>query len=178
MIETDRLLIRSFKASDYLDLYEYLSNPDVYRFEPGDPVTLAEAQELALERSTGDEFYAVVLKASGKMIGHLYLGQIEPKEHLSWELGYIFNPSFHRQGYASEATRALVKYAFEHYQAHRILARCDPENPASWKLLERIGFRREGHFRQCGFFRRDQDGKPIWHDAYEYAILREQGALK
>jgi [ribosomal protein S5]-alanine N-acetyltransferase len=53
------------------------------------------------------------------------------------------------------------------------MARCDPRNEASWKLLERIGFRREGHFRRFAFFRRDDTGKPLWHDAYEYAILDE-----
>ncbi len=112
-----------------------------------------------------------VLKESKKMIGHLYFKQIFPKEKMTWELGYIFNPKFHKKGYGSESSLALVEYAFKNYKAHRIMARCNPENPASWKLLEKIGFRREGHFRECGSFRKDSYGNPIWHDAYEYAIL-------
>ena len=92
---------------------------------------------------------------------------------LTWELGYIFNPLFHRQGYASEAAAAVVAHGFRSLKAHRIVARCSPENPGSWKLLERIGFIREGHFHKSAFFRRDAKGNPIWHDAYEYAMIEK-----
>ena len=173
MIETDFLIIRRFKVSDYKDLHEYLSEPEIYAYEPGQPISISEAEKFATERSQGTDFYAVVLKENNKMIGHLYFKQIKPQEMMTWELGYIFNPSYHRKGCASEASRALVEYAFQNYNAHRIMARCDPENPASWKLLEKIGFRREGHFKQVGTFRTDEAGNPVWHDAYEYGFLKE-----
>lgn len=174
MIETERLIVRSFKESDDIDLHEYLSDAGVYKFEPGNPIDLNEAKELCVKRSKGNEWYAVVLKENQKMIGHVYLGQIDPKEKMTWELGYIFNPKFYRKGYASEASRALVEYTFKELKAHRIMARCDPENPASWKLLEKIGFRRESHFKMYGTFRNDKNGNPIWHDAYEYALLESE----
>jgi RimJ/RimL family protein N-acetyltransferase len=44
---------------------------------------------------------------------------------------------------------------------HRVVAHCNPENPASWKLLEKIGFRREGPHRQDVFFRRNAAGAPL-----------------
>lgn len=47
------------------------------------------------------------------MIGHVYLGQLNPKEQMTWELGYIFNPKYHRKGFASKASRAIVEYAFK-----------------------------------------------------------------
>ena len=174
MIETERLLIRRFVPSDAADLFEYLSLPETYRFEPGDPITMDEAVDLAAERTEAENFLAVVVKASSKMIGHLYFEQRQPPEFRTWVIGYIFNPSYQRMGYASEATAALVEYAFDHLNPHRLMARCDQKNPASWKLLEKIGFTREGAFKQVAFFRMDEGGNPIWVDAYEYSIL-EQG---
>ena len=171
MIETQRLIVRPFRDDDYHDLCEYLSDPVVYAFEPGEPIGLVEAKELAERRARGLDFWAVVLKQHGKLIGHLYLKHVEPKEMMNWELGYIFSPKYQKRGFASEAARALVLFAFKEYRAHRVMARCDPEDPASWKLRERIGFRREGHFRKHGFFRMDEQGSPVWHDAFEYAIL-------
>ena len=51
---------------------------------------------------------------------------------------------------------------------------CNPENTASWKLLERISMRREGHYKKLAYFKKSPNGKPLWHDAYEYAILAEE----
>lgn len=171
MFETTRLLVRKFTLSDTLDLHEYLSDPVTYLFEPGQPVSLEEAQELVVQRSAGENFLAVVLKQTGKLIGHLYIEQVSPMECRTWELGYIFNPRYQRQGYASEAAAALVVYIFANTHAHRIMARCDPRNPASWKLLEKIGFVREGHFRQAGCIRKKETGEPIWNDVFEYSRL-------
>lgn len=171
MIETKRLVIRPFDVSDYNGLYEYLSDPVTYVFEPGKPISLDEARELALQRSMGNDFWAIALKDNNKLIGHLYLKQLEPTERMTWELGYIFNPKFQRRGYGSEASAALTDYAFTNYHAHRIMARCSPENVASWKLLEKIGFTREGFFKKYGFIHTDDSGKPLWTDVYEYSKL-------
>jgi ribosomal-protein-alanine N-acetyltransferase len=171
LIETDRLIIRSFDSNDWQDLFEYLADPAIYIYEPGEPATPHQAKELARERSTGTDFWAVVLKQKDKVIGHLYLKQIEPLELLTWELGYIFNPAYQRCGYASEAALALVRYAFFNYGIHRIVAHCNPENVASWKVLERVGFKREGLLRKNIYFRQAADGNPLWTDTYEYGIL-------
>ncbi len=173
MIETKRLVIRRFSPDDYVDLYEYLSEPAVYAFEPGKPVSIEEAKAMALERSQGSDFLAVELKDKKKMIGHLYFKQAEPLWLLTWELGYIFNPKYQRNGYGSEAAAALTAHGFEKHNIHRIMARCNPENAASWKLLERVGFKREGSFRKFGFVHTDEHGAPIWNDAYEYSLLRD-----
>jgi ribosomal-protein-alanine N-acetyltransferase len=173
LIETDRTQLRKFKSSDYNDLYEYLSEATIYKYEPGKPITIEEARKLANQRSKGKDFIAVILKNEGKMIGHLYFKQIDPIDRRTWELGYIFNPKYYHMGYASEAAYAMVKYAFENTNAHRIMARCNPKNDASWKLLERIGCKREGHFKEYGFIHKDNNGNPIWTDAYEYSMLKE-----
>jgi RimJ/RimL family protein N-acetyltransferase len=171
MIETERLTIRRFCENDYADLYEYLSDPSIYTFEPGKPINIDEAKMLSLQRSKENDFLAVVLRFTGKMIGHLYFRQIEPAERLTWELGYIFNPKYHGNGYATESASALVKYAFSNLGTHRVMARCNPDNGASWKLLERIGFTREAHFKKFGFVHRDSNGNPIWNDVFEYSLI-------
>jgi RimJ/RimL family protein N-acetyltransferase len=51
------------------------------------------------------------------------------------------------------------------------MARCNPENQASWKLLEQIGFMREGYFRKAGCIHNDDKGNPIWNDVYEYSKI-------
>lgn len=174
IMETERLVIRNFKAEDWRDLYEYLSQKEVLNYEPECESDEDDCRKKAMERSQGNTFWAVCLKESGKMIGHLYLEQTEPKNFLTWELGYIFNPCYYGQGYATEACRGILQYAFEKLGAHRIIARCNPENTASWKLLERLKMRREGHFKKPAFFRKTQDGKPAWHDAFQYAVLEEE----
>lgn len=174
MITTKRLLIRRFEAGDGDWLYEYLSDPAVYRYEPGSPVTLEEARELARERAAGEAFWAVALKESGRLVGHLYFTQIAPKRLLTWELGYIFNPAFQNRGYATESARALICHGFRKWSIHRVVAHCNPQNTASWRVLEKIGMRREGYFRKNVFFRRDGEGRPLWNDSLEYAILEEE----
>ncbi len=173
-ILTDRLLIRTHSPRDWQDLFEYLSLRRTYDFEPGTPITKEEAMRMANDRSSGEDFLPVVLRENDKMIGHLYFRQTEPREFLSWELGYIFNPAYHNMGYATEASRAILDYGFDELKAHRIVAYCDPRNVASWRVLEKIGMEREGYFRQKAFFKRDADGKPLWHDCCVYGILEKR----
>jgi ribosomal-protein-alanine N-acetyltransferase len=172
LIETERLNIRQFTKNDFTDLYDYLSRPEIYKYEPGQPISIEEAKKICIDRSKGRDFLAVELKQNHKMIGHLFFKQIEPIEFMTWELGYIFNPEYQRKGYGSEATKGLIEYGFNNYSIHRIMARCNPNNIASWKLLEKVGFYREAHFRQYAYFHKDSKGHPIWTDAYEYSIVR------
>jgi RimJ/RimL family protein N-acetyltransferase len=171
MIPTRRLILRPFQEGDAESLHAYLSLPEIYRYEPGSPISLEEARRLAVERSQSPDFWAVTLKDTGMLVGHLYFAQIEPKDWLTWELGYILNPAFQGQGYATEASQALIQYGFEHWGIHRVVAHCNPENIASWRVMEKIGMQQEGTFRQNIFFERDASGNPIWLDTYEYAIL-------
>lgn len=172
-IDTSRLLIRQFHEQDYPSLFEYLSNPAVYRFEPGEPISLEKARELTLARAQGTDFLAVALKHNQKLVGHLFFKQVEPKEFQTWELGYIFNPAFQGQGYATESADALIRYGFDHFGIHRVIAHCNPENIASRRVLEKIGMKQEGYFRKNVFFHTEPDGSPRWTDSCEYALLKE-----
>lgn len=173
-IETDRILIRRHAESDWKDLYEYLSLEEIYLYEPGQPVTEEEARNITLERTQGNDFYAVVLKEENKMIGHLYFHQTEPEKFMTWELGYIFNPGYRNRGFCTEASKRIIQYAFHKLQAHKIVAYCNPENTASWRVLEKTGMVREGFFKQKAFFRLDKNNLPLWHDCYAYGILNNE----
>jgi RimJ/RimL family protein N-acetyltransferase len=173
-LETARLIIRNFQEDDWKDLHAYLSLPETYIYEPGEPISVDQAKGLAEDRSKGDAFLAVILKAENKMIGHLYFDLMEPQDFLTWELGFIFNPEFQNRGYCTEASRRVIEYGFGELAAHRIAAFCDPRNHASSRVLEKIGMRREGHFRKKAFFRRDANGTPLWHDAYAYGIVEDE----
>ncbi len=170
-IETKNLIIRNHIESDWEHLYDYLSLPEIYRFEPGEPITPEEAKAMISERCKGDDFLAVVHKISKQMIGHLYFHHADPKHFMTWELGFIFNPKFQHKGYCSESSFALIDYAFKELKSHKVVAFCNPENTASWKVLEKIGMEREGFFKQKAFFRRDENGNPLWHNCYAYGIL-------
>jgi len=174
MLTTERLIVRPFSANDYQDLYEYLSLKETYRFEPGEPVSLEEAKKISAERARGMDFWAVTLKdKNDKLIGHISFIQTEPRHFLTREIGFIFNPAFQNKGYATEAARSLIAYAFRELGAHRVVGYCSPENTPSWRVLEKCGMKREGLQRKSAFFRKDEDGNPIWLDSYAYAILAE-----
>ncbi len=171
ILETNRILIRKFKKSDWHDLYEYLSDPEVVRYEPYDIFTQDGAKKEASKRSASDSFYAVVLKSNSKMIGNLYFNK---QDFDTFELGFVFNRTYQGNGYATESAQALMDHAFEHWYARRIIAMCNPENTNSWHLLERLHMRREGVLLQNIYFRTAPDGSPIWQDTFEYAILKTE----
>lgn len=169
--ETDRLLLRRFRPEDAADLYEYLSQPETVRFEPYGVFTAEQAAQEAADRAASPDFIAVCLKDTGKLIGNIYL---HDDGNGNFELGYVFNAAFLHRGYAFEAARAALNSAFVQLDTHRVYAMCDPQNAPSWRLLERLRMRREGHLRKNVFFQCDAAGQPIWKDTYMYAILREE----
>ena len=170
MIETKRLLLRPFQNGDADDLFAYLSKEEVVRFEPYGTLTYEQAVAQAELRANDPDFIAVQLKTGG-VIGNLYFSKAEFD---SWELGYVFNNTYWKNGYATEAAHALLKHAFEELNVRRVIAKCNPQNENSWRLLERLGLRREGHLLQSVYFFVDPEGNPIWHDTYEYAILKQE----
>lgn len=68
----------------------------------------------------------------------------------------------------------MIDDCFTAEDAHRVTAHCDPRNARSWRLLDRVGMRREGHERQCASFTDGPDGRPVWHDASLYELLEQE----
>ena len=168
-IETDRLILRNFEESDYDDVYEFLSQRKDDDFETYPGITYENGREHLAYRIHNDEFIAIQLKSTGKVIGNVYFGS---RDFQAKELGYIVNKNFQRHGYATEAISAVVKESFSS-GVHRIFAECDPRNVCSWGLLESLHFEREALFRKNVFFKKDENGNPLWQDTYVYSLLHE-----
>lgn len=169
IIETERLILRTFEEKDYDDMYEFLSQRKEDEFEAYPDITYENGKEHLKYRLGSDEFYAIVLKENGKVIGNVYFGN---RDFEAKEVGYIVNKNFQRLGYATEAITAVMQEGFEH-QVHRVYAECSPDNSCSWKLLEHLKFSREACFKQNVYFRKDLNGNPIWQDTYVYSYLTQ-----
>lgn len=170
-IRTQRLLLRGFTQGDFDDVHAYAAQPEVCRFMDWGPNTHAETvtyMGLKLDEQAHwprDEVtLAIEHLADARLIGSTRLA-VSDRTHLTGDFGYSLNSAYWRQGYATEAARALVDAGFRALGLHRIWAECDVENIGSWGVMEKLGMRREALFR---------DGKLIkgeWRDRYLYAIL-------
>lgn len=167
LAETERLILRRYRETDLEDLLEYLSDGEVVQYEPYRPMTREEAAKDLEWRLGTDEMIAVERKDTHKMIGNVYLGK---RKFGALELGYTFRRDCWGRGYGAESCEAMVRRAFAE-GVHRVYAECDPLNERSWRLLERLGFRREAHLRQDVYFWKDEAGRPIWKDTYIYGRL-------
>lgn len=170
-IRTARLKLRPFEHRDYGDVYEFLSQLRDDEFEGYPGITYENCAEHMKYRVGSREFRAIEEAATGKVVGNI---SCMDRGFSAKEVGYIVNEKVRGKGYALEALRAVIARAFEE-GAHRVYAECDPRNVPSWKLLERAGLRREAHFRQNIYFRRDENGSPVWKDTYVYAVTEDDG---
>lgn len=174
MINTERLYLRKFVENDSEALYDYLSNEEVHKFEPYSAFTLEEAVIEAKKRSESDLYLAVCLKENDQLIGNLYFAPDGPLHLSTYSLGYVFNPKYQRMGYATEACNAILDYGFNKLGLHRVVAYCNCLNERSWKLMERLGMRREAFMLENIYFKFDEFNKPIWVNSYQYAILKKE----
>ncbi len=174
-LETERLRLRPFTRGDVDAVFAYRSREDVARYLFDPPLSREECAlavqqritELGLEKE-GDRIILAVEKADdGVLIGEVSLiwRSVEARQG---ELGWIFHPEHQGRGYASEASARLLALAFTEADLHRVYARCDAGNTGSWRLMERLGMRREAHFREHALF------KGGWDEEFYYAILRRE----
>jgi RimJ/RimL family protein N-acetyltransferase len=109
----------------------------------------------------------MVLKGEHKVIGCVGIG-VTSKEQRQASIGWMLGGQYQRQGLATEAARALVDFGFNSMGLHRIFARTGKANARSWRLMERLGMRREAHFRQS------HKVGDEWDDEFLYAILAHE----
>ena len=174
-IQTSRLIVRPFEAADVDDIYAYHSRPEVSQYLYWDARDRSEVEEVLKKRMASNTFQqegdnlvlAVELNQKGTVIGDLYL-MWRSQAHQQAEIGFIFNPDYKGQGYATEASEVLLALGFGEFGFHRIYGRCDARNVASYKLMERLGMRQEAHFIHIELF------KGEWGDELFYAILEDE----
>lgn len=174
-LQTDRLALRPFKRGDIDAVHAYRRREDVarYLFDVAlsrDECALAVQQrtgQVGLEAEGDKIILAVDLAGNGVLIGEVSLiwRSVDARQG---EVGWIFDPEYHGKGYATEAANAMLDLGFGPGDMHRISARCSVHNEASWRLMERIGMRREAHFREHATF------KGEWDEEFVYAILWQE----
>ena len=174
-LRTERLLLRPFTRGDVDAVYAYRRREDVARYL-FDVALSREECALAVQQRIGQVAFeaegdkivlAVELAANAALIGEMSLiwRSMDARQA---EVGWIFDPDYQGQGYATEAANAMLDLAFGPGDMHRVAARCDVRNEASWRLMERLGMRREAHFREHGLF------KGRWDEEFIYALLASE----
>lgn len=145
--ETERLMLRPITKNDFHDIHSYAGSADNLLFMPWGPNSEEQTRDfidLAIAKSQEspptDFYFAVVLKETGELIGDCELRSSGD----SAKLGWILRRSHWRRGFGTEIGKALLRFGFEELKLHRITAECDAENEASFRLMEKIGMRREG----------------------------------
>jgi RimJ/RimL family protein N-acetyltransferase len=174
-LETERLLLRPFADGDLEALLAMQGRPDVVRYLDWEPMSRDTVQSLldrikpftAIDDRSDGLRLAALLQGSGELIGDVSLW-CEAGNRQQAEIGFVLHPDFQGHGYASEAMSLLVRLGFEELGLHRIIGRCDARNISSSQLMERLGMRREAHFRESELI------KGEWCDELIYAILANE----
>lgn len=170
-LHTDRLILREFTLDDITALHALESRPDVARYIWGVPQTLEEtsAEVEAFVQQQREEprqsaGFVIASRTNPALIGRCGLSatQREPGESGLW---YSLHPDFWNQGLATEAVSAMLEFGFRELGRRRIWADVDPGNIGSWRVLEKLGLRREAHFVEHTLLAGE------WCDSYIYAIL-------
>jgi len=174
LASTERLILRGFVPEDFEAYSAYRSLPVVYRYLYSDPPSAQAMRErfdagLNTRLSEDGDILrsAVVRREDDALLGQVSL-KLTGKAALQAELGYIFNPAYAGNGYATEAAQAIITLGFDKFAFHRIFARLDAKNTESIGVVERLGLRREAHLIENDRF------NGAWGDEYIYAVLSRE----
>ncbi len=174
---TDRLVLRPVRPDDIDRLLEFRNSPAVYRWLMRTVVDPDKFRDLWMKTLTEPNDHSTVAELDGVVIGTASLevedamGQDggEPSVLAEAHLGYILDPAYAGQGYATEIATELLRIAFEELGVHRAYAGCFADNLASVRVLEKIGMRREQHGVKDSWH-----AELGWIDGCTYALLREE----
>jgi RimJ/RimL family protein N-acetyltransferase len=173
-IRTDRLVLRRFAARDAGAFRAYRDDPGIARWQGWDGCSRDEAEafvagmEVASYGLPGQWFQiAVAGRSDDRLLGDIGIHVLAGEPRLA-ELGVTFAGGAQGRGHATEALDALIRRLFAAEARHRLQASIDPRNTRSVALFERLGFRREAHFRRSVW------AKGEWCDDIVYALLAEE----
>lgn len=177
-IETERLILRKFEYTDDKEMLKYwISDPKVQSLYC-EPVysTKQEVKEL-LDKYIGsydkNNYYrwAIILKETNECIGQISYFLVDNNNNFA-EIEYCIGRLFQRKGYATEATKAVIKFGFDKINLHKVQICHKSINIASRKVIEKCGLVYEGTLRHFFY----EDGQYV--DRLYYSILREEFVSK
>jgi RimJ/RimL family protein N-acetyltransferase len=174
------LLLREATAADVEHLLTFRNDPEVNRFMMHTKVDPEKFRRDWLSIPTSDTDFSCVAEVGGRVAAMGFLeitdGMGQPGMPAGTEglIGYIVDPAFAGRGVASDLARGLLAAAFGHLRLRRVTAGCNADNPASVRVLEKAGMRREQHGVEDSWH-----AELGWVDGYQYAMLaREWWALQ
>lgn len=173
-VQTNRLLLRECLAADAEMLRTFDCNPAIWTYCGGEQPTEAQsARRLARKLSAATEqprtrFPLLVFTTPPSVLIGTATLRITHIHNREMELSGALDPCYWGQGLATEAGRAVIEWIFMTLAMHRIWAVCNPENTGSWRVMEKLGMRREGHLRRV-----ERVGT-MWRDHYLYALTQEE----
>ena len=172
-IETERLFLRPVKKKDAIKLFNYRSDSVTNKYQGWIPKNLDDTYEFIKKTSSKIDVvdswfqFVIIENDSYKIIGDMgiHFGDAEKKQV---EIGITLNTNQQGKGFATEALKGTINFLFEKLDKHRIIGSIDPRNINSIKLLERVGFRKEAHFRESLLINGE------WVDDLVYALLKKE----
>jgi RimJ/RimL family protein N-acetyltransferase len=176
LFSTERLRVRLATDDDVTTTWPFRQRADVTEWMTSQPRTLDEYRESFLDRERLER--TLIIERDGVVVGDLMLwvkdawaqktvkALARGKEA---ELGWCLDPEHAGQGLATEAVLGLMLHAFKDRGVHRVTANCFADNERSWRLMERVGMRREAHLLKDSLHRSGR-----WLDGYTYALLDEE----
>jgi RimJ/RimL family protein N-acetyltransferase len=175
ILETNRLRLRPLERTDITAFSTYRSDPNIARYQGWEaPYTVGQAEkfiddmQVVTPGEIGQWFQlGLELKSTADLIGDVAF-QVLKSNRKTAEIGMTLAAAFHGSGYGVEGVTELVRFLFDDLQMHRVIANCDPENHSAYRLLEKVGFRREGSFLESLWY------KGYWASEYWYAMLERE----
>lgn len=177
-VRTERLTIRPAVRSDIEALWRFYRIPAVSQWTSWDASDRDSYQAMFEELSRLAK--TLVVELDGHVIGDVRLtvedawAQAEVADQAKGTqavLGWCFNPAHSGNGYATEAVRAVIGIGFQHLGLRRLTAHCLAPNVRSWRLMERVGMRRESYTVRDGLHRSGE-----WVDGATYGLLYDEWA--
>jgi len=172
-LQTSRLVLREITHVDAPDIFEIYSCAEVVRYYDCDAYeNIQKALDLIQSwAANGSKDVAIRWgiseKGTAKIIGTCGFN-FWNKQYSSSPLGYDLLPSYWNKGIITEAVKEILRFGFEEMKLNRIQAITFPENVASSRVLEKLGFQKEGTLREWGYF------KERFQDVYCYSLLRRE----
>lgn len=176
---TERLFIRPVQLTDAEALFSFRSDPDCAEFMSSIPLNMDEMRERIQKTANeinqpGTWFQYIIFEKDGSsVVGDIGLHFLAADtQNKQVELGYILHKKYWGKGYATEALIPIIDYLVYTLDKHRLVANIDPSNNRSIRLIEKLGFRKEGHLRESFF------SKGKWVDDLVFAILASEWKLR
>jgi RimJ/RimL family protein N-acetyltransferase len=173
-LETERLILRPINRNDAESIFRYRSDSITNKFQGWIPKNIEDVQDFIKNRvsstinENGTWFqFVIILKTIGELIGDTGLHFFD-KENKQVEIGCTISKKYQGNGFATEAMSEVMKYLFDTMNKHRIIASIDPRNINSIRLVEKLNFRKEAHFKESIM------SNGTWVDDLIYAILKNE----